>query len=307
MAGVAGCACLLASMAACGQESASATSAAAPNQSQSSASSTNSPKIPDQSKDSSPSAQNDTSPASSSSSSESPSSISNGGASKNNLPTPVGEGTKANTEEPSNQVLYLLSYIRLKGGLENVNGSNTIATGDEIGENVWKKSLVQTIPSLWGRKVENGRVYWSWGAPGGRADGSFAVDQLVSQYYSDSSEHEQINGVLASAKRNGVLAVLAMLKRYDSYGSTPSQIMKIWINGGISGNIFAFNGANSTTRVFVEGGTVKCFNCTDFQCYMPTYNSDSLINEYYSTPEDQSAVNQWLANNNQSIRIVNIQ
>ena len=295
VAGIAGCACILALISACGQKNAPTTSISS--QSQPSTQSSDNSGISNQNDNSSASPKKAPSGASTFSSST-PSSVSTNNASQKDMSTPSAAETKVNTEEPSDDILYLLSYIQLKGGLKNVNEGNVIMTGNEIGENVWVESLTITTPSFLGKSVENGMVNWTWNAQE-PTKGSFATASLVDQYYSNSNEREQINALLASAKHNGVIAVLAMLKKYDDYGSTPGQIMKTWINGSIVGNVFSFNGADSTTRIFIDGNQVKCYNCTVSQCNITTYNVNSLMNEYYGTPQERSTVNQWLANNQQ--------
>ena len=296
IAGIAGCACVLALVSACGQGSTPKNSST-PVQSQSALQTSGNSGISNQNDNSSTSIKKVTSGGSPSSNST-PSNVSTDSTSQKETSTPSAAQTKVNTEEPSDDILYLLSYIQLKGGLKNVNEGNVIMTGNEIGENVWVESLTITTPSFLGKSVENGMVNWTWDAQE-PTKGSFATASLVNQYYSNSNEREQINSLLASAKHNGVIAVLAMLKKYDDYGSTPGQIMKTWINGSIVGNIFSFNGADSTTRIFIDGNQVKCYNCTVSQCNITTYNVNSLMNEYYGTPQERSTVNQWLANNQQ--------
>ena len=220
----------------------------------------------------SPSTQASPSPASSSSSSTPGSSFASSASTGSSASTSTASSTPAasasssapssTTESrPSNEVLYLLAYIKYRGGLEAITPSDLIVDEYMIGT---QKGTVLTsfptgLPTLQmtvdGERVEViGRP-----SPNSGSDERYSVkavynaNSLVSEYYSTPAQQAEVNSLLQEGERHNLLDVLAFMH------ST------LWINGGTNfqryqfglfGDLLTDGGTDVYSLVAIKGSEV---------------------------------------------------
>ena len=266
----------------------------------------------------SPSTQASPSPASSSSSSTPGSSFASSASTGSSASTSTASSTPSASSSsadstttstqamPSNEVLYLLAYIKYRGGLEAITPSDLIVDEYMIGT---QKGTVLTsfptgLPTLQmtvdGERVEViGRP-----SPNSGSDERYSVkavynaNSLVSEYYSTPAQQAEVNSLLQEGERHNLLDVLAFMH------ST------LWINGGTNfqryqfglfGDLLTDGGTDVYSLVAIKGSeVVLCINSKAGASYpwhhqYYYFNAQSLLDKYYSTPAQKSQVNEYIS------------
>ena len=217
------------------------------------------------------------------------------------------DSTGASTQAmPSNEVLYLLAYIKYRGGIQNITPSDLIVDEYMIGT---QKGTVLTsfptgLPTLQ-MTVDGERVeVIGWPSPNSGSDERYSVkavynaNSLVSEYYSIPSQQSEVNSLLQEGERHNVLDVLAFMH------ST------LWINGGTNfqryqfglfGDLLTDGGTDVYSLVAIKGSeVVLCINSKAGASYpwhhqYYYFNAQSLLDKYYSTPAQKSQVNEYIS------------
>ena len=202
---------------------------------------------------------------------------------------------------PSNEVLYLLAYIKYRGGIQNITPSDLIVDEYMIGTQkgtVWPNTPPKQAPL---QMVVNGKeveVVGPTGAPPYYGtEATYPVSSLVSEYYSTPAQKSQINSILQEGERHNLLDVLALLKSQSADASTMEAIIvDAYLNGG---NDLAI-GADTSALIVINGEDVTlCINSASGASYPVThqyyhFTSQSLINEYYSNPSQKAQIDKYV-------------
>ena len=205
---------------------------------------------------------------------------------------------------PSNEVLYLLAYIKYRGGIQNITPSDLIVDEYMIGTQkgtVWPNTPPKQVPL---QMVVSGEEVKVIGPPSTPENAStyslkavYNIDDLVSEYYSTPSQKEQVNSILQEGERHNLLDVLALLKSQSADASTMEAIIvDAYLNGG---NDLAI-GADTSALIVINGEDVTlCINSASGASYPVThqyyhFTSQSLINEYYSNPSQKAQIDKYV-------------
>ena len=205
---------------------------------------------------------------------------------------------------PSDEVLYLLAYIKYRGGLEAITPSDLIVDEYMIGTQkgtVLPNTLPTQVPL---QMVVSGEEVEVIGPPSTPENAStyslkavYNIDDLVSEYYSTPSQKEQVNSILQEGERHNLLDVLALLKSQSADASTMEAIIvDAYLNGG---NDLAI-GADTSALIVINGEDVTlCINSASGASYPVThqyyhFTSQSLINEYYSTLSQKAQIDKYI-------------
>ena len=207
---------------------------------------------------------------------------------------------------PSNEVLYLLAYIKYRGGIEAITPSDLIVDEYMIGTQkgtVWPNvsqsdTPIPSTPSplqmqMKGKSIEiRGLGVWK------AVKAVYNIDDLVSEYYSIPSQQEEVNSLLQEGERHNVLDVLAFMHS------------GAWIGGGINfqkaqfeinNNSFEDGGSDVSAYALLKGSTVEICVMSSAGANPPMYyqyyyfNAQSLLDKYYSTPAQKAQVNEYIS------------
>ena len=198
---------------------------------------------------------------------------------------------------PSNEVLYLLAYIKYRGGIQNITPSDLIVDEYMIGTQkgtVLTMAPVAPIPfklGLKGKEVqmlgdeEENEVYRSYN-----------IENLIGEYYATPSQQSEVNSLLQEGERHNVLDILALM-------ASPA-----WVSGESNSSFFISNNylaaKNGGGQVIVKGNEVElgatigleAAEATGarmhYHCYH--FNAQSLLDKYYSTPAQKAQVNEYI-------------
>ena len=266
----------------------------------------------------SPSTQASPSPASSSSSSTPGSSFASSASTGSSASTSTASSTPSASSSsadstttstqamPSNEVLYLLAYIKYRGGIQNITPSDLIVDEYMIGTQkgtVWPNvsqsdTPISSTPSplqmqMKGKSIEiRGLGVWK------AVKAVYNIDDLVSEYYSTPAQKSQINSILQEGERHNVLNVLAFMHS------------GAWISGGINfqktqfeinNNSFEDGGSDVSAYALLKGSTVEICVMSSAGANPPMYyqyyyfNAQSLLDKYYSTPAQKAQVNEYIS------------
>ena len=208
------------------------------------------------------------------------------------------DSTGASTQQmPSDEVLYLLAYIKYRGGLEAITPSDLIVDEYMIGTQkgtVLTMAPVAPIPfklGLKGKEVqmlgdeEENEVYRSYN-----------IENLIGEYYATPSQQSEVNSLLQEGERHNVLDILALM-------ASPA-----WVSGESNSSFFISNNylaaKNGGGQVIVKGNEVElgatigleAAEATGarmhYHCYY--FNAQSLLDKYYSTPAQKAQVNEYI-------------
>ena len=258
----------------------------------------------------SPSTQASPSPASSSSgytpSSSASSSAPTGSSASTSASSSVDSTTTSTQSMPSNEVLYLLAYIKYQGGIQNITPSDLIVDEYMIGT---QKGMVlpdvsqsdtpiPSTPSPLQMQIKGKSLVVIGGRGSGALKAVYNIDDLVNEYYSTPSQQEQVNSLLQEGERHNVLDVLAFMHS------------SAWISGGINfqkaqfeinNNSFEDGGADVSAYALIKGSTVEICVMSSAGANPPMYyqyysfNAQSLLDKYYSTPAQKAQVNEYIS------------
>ena len=207
---------------------------------------------------------------------------------------------------PSNEVLYLLAYIKYRGGLEAITPSDLIVDKYMIGTQkgtVLPNTLPTQVPLQMVVSGEEVEVIGPPPSPTLESTSTYSlkavynIDDLVSEYYSTPAQKSQINSILQEVERHNVLDVLALLKSQSADASTMEAIIvDAYLNGG---NDLAIGADTSALIVINDEDVTLCINSASGASYSVThqyyhFTSQSLINEYYSTPSQKAQIDKYV-------------
>lgn len=243
---------------------------------------------------------------SSSSSSASASAGSSAPTSQSASSTSIPASTAPSTTQPmpSDEVLYLLAYIKYRGGIEDITPEDLIV--DEYMIGTQKGTVMPTTPPTQVplQMVVNGEEVKVIGPPSAPESTStyslkavYNIDSLVSEYYSTPTQQAEVNSLLQEGERHNLLDVLALLKSQSANASTMEGIIvDSYLNGGNNPVI----GADTTALIVIDGEQITfCINSASGANYPVThqyyhFTSQSLINEYYSTSTQKAQIDEYM-------------
>ena len=207
---------------------------------------------------------------------------------------------------PSDEVLYLLAYIKYRGGIQNITPSDLIVDEYMIGtqkETVWPNTPPKQVPLQMVVSGKEVKVIGPAPPPTPESDAMYSlkalysIDSLVSEYYSTPAQKSQINSILQEGERHNLLDVLALLKSQSADASTMEAIIvDAYLNGG---NDLAIGADTSALIVINDEDVTLCINSASGASYPVThqyyhFTSQSLINEYYSTPSQKAQIDKYI-------------
>ena len=199
---------------------------------------------------------------------------------------------------PSNEVLYLLAYIKYRGGIQNITPSDLIVDEYMIGTQkgtVLTMAPVAPIPFKLGLKGEEMQMLGD-GEEENEVYRSYNIENLIGEYYSTPSQQSEVNSLLQEGQRHNVLDVLALM-------ASPA-----WVSGESNSSFFMYNNylsaENGGGQVIVKGNEVELgatigleaaeANGTRMHYHCYHFNAQSLLDTYYSTPEQKAQVNKYI-------------
>ena len=205
---------------------------------------------------------------------------------------------------PSNEVLYLLAYIKYRGGIQNITPSDLIVDEYMIGTQkgtVWPNvsqsdTPISSTPSplqmqMKGKSIEiRGLGVWK------AVKAVYNIDDLVSEYYSTPAQKSQINSILQEGERHNLLDVLALLKAMQVKPAEYYEQGTIEYASPEGSNSLAI-GADVSALVVINGEDVTiCISGAAAAGYpvhysYSHYKASELLSEYYSTIAQQTAIN----------------
>ena len=177
---------------------------------------------------------------------------------------------------PSNEVLYLLAYIKYRGGIQNITPSDLIVDKYMIGTQkgtVLPNTLPTQVPLQMVVSGEEVEVIGPPSTPESTSTYSlkavYNIDDLVSEYYSAPAQKSQINSILQEGERHNLLDVLALLKSQSADASTMEAIIvDAYLNGG---NDLAI-GADTSALIVINGEDITlCINSASGASYPVTH------------------------------------
>ena len=205
---------------------------------------------------------------------------------------------------PSNEVLYLLAYIKYRGGIQNITPSDLIVDEYMIGTQkgtVMPTTLPTQVPLQMVVNGEEVKVIGPPSAPEGTSTYSlkavYNIDSLVSEYYSTPTQQSEVNSLLQEGERHNLLDVLALLK---SQSANASDMEGIIVNSYLNGGNNPVIGADTTALIVIDGEQITlCINSASGADYPVThqyyhFTSQSLINEYYSTSTQKAQIDKYI-------------
>ena len=215
--------------------------------------------------------------------------------------------TSASTQPmPSNEVLYLLAYIKYQGGIQNITPSDLIVDEYMIGTQKGtvlpdvpqSEKMIPSSPMALQMKINGNDVEVLLPHVGAGVADIYNANDLVNEYYSTPSQQEQVNSLLQEGERHNVLDVLAFMHS------------SAWISGGINfqkaqfeinNNSFEDGGADVSAYALIKGSTVEICVMSSAGANPPMYyqyysfNAQSLLDKYYSTPAQKAQVNEYIS------------
>ena len=194
-----------------------------------------------------------------------------------------------------------MAYIKYRGGLEAITPSDLIVDKYMIGTQkgtVLPNTTPTQVPL---QMIVNGEEVEVVGPTGAApyyvTEDTYPIRSLVSEYYSTPAQQAEVNSLLQEGERHNVLDVLALLKSQSADASTMEAIIvDAYLNGG---NDLAI-GADTSALIVINGEDVTlCINSASGASYPVThqyyhFTSQSLINEYYSTPSQKAQIDKYI-------------
>ena len=195
-----------------------------------------------------------------------------------------------------------MAYIKYRGGIQNITPSDLIVDEYMIGTQkgtVWPNTPPKQVPL---QMVVNGKeveVVGPTGAPPYYGtEATYPISSLVSEYYSTPAQKSQINSILQEGERHNLLDVLAVLKSQAISGTdyNGQQLVIADASLGDNNNLGSPGGINAL--VVIKGEEVSVCKTSSSQYNDPVYyyyyhfTSQSLINEYYSTPVQKANIDE---------------
>ena len=210
---------------------------------------------------------------------------------------------------PSNEVLYLLAYIKYQGGIQNITPSDLIVDEYMIGTQkgtVWPNvsqsdTPIPNTPTPFQMVIDGKEVKVLGAADNPELCSVKAVynaNSLVSEYYSTPTQQAEVTSLLQEGERHNVLNVLAFMHS------------GAWIGGGINfqkaqfeinNNSFGDGGSDVSAFALLKGSTVEICVMSSAGANPPMYyqyyyfNAQSLLDKYYSTPAQKAQVNEYIS------------
>ena len=198
-----------------------------------------------------------------------------------------------------------MAYIKYRGGIQNITPSDLIV--DEYMIGTQKGTVLSNTPPtpptqaplqmvVSGEEVE---IVGPTGAPPYYAtEATYPVSSLVSEYYSTPAQQAEVNSILQEGERHNVLDVLAVLKSQAISGTDYNGQQLVIANTSLGYNNNLGSGAGINTLIIIKGGEVSVCKTSSSQYNDPVYyyyyhfTSQSLINEYYSTPVQKAHIDE---------------
>ena len=210
---------------------------------------------------------------------------------------------------PSNEVLYLLAYIKYRGGIQNITPSDLIV--DEYMIGTQKGTVLPDVPQS-DRPIPNMPSPFQMVVNGkevkvlGAADNPelysikavYNANSLVSEYYSTPSQREQVSALLQEGERHNLLDVLAIMHS-DLWWTNSMYYQEHQFS--INNNSFGDDRADMSATALIKGSTVEICVMSSAGANPPMYyqyyyfNAQSLLDKYYSTPAQKSQVNEYIS------------
>ena len=200
-----------------------------------------------------------------------------------------------------------MAYIKYRGGLEAITPSDLIVDEYMIGTQkgtVWPNTPPKQVPLQMVVSGEEVKVIGPAPPPTPESDAMYSlkalysIDSLVSEYYSTPAQKSQINSILQEGERHNLLDVLAVLKSQAISGTDYNGQQLVISNTYLDGSNSLGSGAGINAIIVIKGGEVSVCKTSSSQYNDPVYyyyyhfTSQSLINEYYSTPVQKAHIDE---------------
>ena len=232
-------------------------------------------------------------------------------SSSNASSTPAASSSPASTgastqQMPSNEVLYLLAYIKYRGGLEAITPSDLIVDEYMIGTQKGtvlpdvpqSEKMIPSSPMALQMKMNGNDIEVLLPHVGTDVADVYNANDLVNEYYSTFSQQEQVNSLLQEGERHNVLDVLALMNSSAWDGNAISnQEGELYIRN----NELEDGGADMSAYALIKGSTIEICVMSSAGANPPMYyqyyyfNAQSLLDKYYSTPSQKAQVNEYIS------------
>ena len=210
---------------------------------------------------------------------------------------------------PSDEVLYLLAYIKYRGGIQNITPSDLIVDEYMIGTQkgtVWPNvsqsdTPIPNTPTPF-QMVIDGKEVKVLGAADNpelcSVKAIYNANSLVSEYYSTPSQQAEVNALLQEGERHNVLDVLAVMHS-DLWWTSSMHYQKYQFS--INNNSFGDDRADMSAFTLLKGSTAEVCIMYSAGANPPMYyqyyyfNAQLLLDKYYSTPSQKAQVNEYIS------------
>ncbi|MBO6071783.1 MAG: hypothetical protein J6O89_02480 [Aeriscardovia sp.] len=202
---------------------------------------------------------------------------------------------------------YVLAYIKLEGGISNINPSTFLVDNMLIGR--------QGSESEW--NSSNGAPMYQAGVDVGANEVTltlydgfmtqvkqkwiYNLGELKSEYYSTASQQEEVKNLLCQGEFNEIVDLAAYRKMWSA-NAGQKDVLQFNVSAlSITGNAMGDMG-NSGSYMMSDGGEVQVVTYPGMGAapWTVSYDVESLIREYYSTAYWRTTLNSWVNNATQS-------
>ena len=202
---------------------------------------------------------------------------------------------------------YVLAYIKLEGGIGNINPStflvDYVLIGRQGSESEWNSNNVLPMYQAHVNLSTNEVTLTSYSGPAPKVNQEwiYNLEDLKSEYYSTPSQQEEVKNLLCQGEFNEIVDLAAYRKMW-SMGAGQKDVLQFSASAlSITGNMMA-NMGNSGSYMMLEGDQVKVITYPGMGAppWTVSYSIESLLNQYYSTSYWRTTLNSYINTSTQS-------
>ena len=203
---------------------------------------------------------------------------------------------------------YVLAYIKLEGGISNINPStflvDYVLIGRQGSESEWNSNNVLPMYQAHVNLSSNEVTLTSYSGPGLKVNQEwiYNLEDLKSEYYSTPSQQEEVKNLLCQGEFNEIVDLAAYRKMW-SMGAGQKDVLQFSASAlSITGNMMS-NMGNSGSYMMLEGDQVKVITYPGMGAspWTVSYSIESLLNQYYSTSYWRTTLNSYINTSTQSL------
>ena len=203
---------------------------------------------------------------------------------------------------------YVLAYIKLEGGISNINPStflvDYVLIGRQGSESEWNSNNVLPMYQAHVNLSSNEVTLTSYSAPSLKVNQEwiYNLEDLKSEYYSTPSQQEEVKNLLCQGEFNEIVDLAAYRKMW-SIGAGQKDVLQFSASAlSITGNMMS-NMGNSGSYMMLEGDQVKVITYPGMGAspWTVSYSIESLLNQYYSTSYWRTTLNSYINTSTQSL------